>query len=369
MLVGQLGHSLHLEPGEQRAIEFIVTWHFANFRGQRSGQRAGRPFVRSSFRLGYWLSPVTLSRPTLTGSPATLASGSRPGTTRRCRTGCSTVQWPTRRRWRRRLATAFEDGRFWAWEGIGCCYGTCTHVWHYAQAPGRLFPEIERIERERVNFGIGQHADGGIGMRTKLTGSNEHADDGHCGRVLGVLREHQMSTDDAFLRRLWPNVKKAVQFMIRRDGNADGLLEGAQPNTLDANWYGKISFISSLYLAMLKASEAMATEMGDEQFAGQCREIAKRGQKSIQQTFNGEYFVQIEDPDHKDKIGVGSGCYIDQVFGQTGRTGSVWADCSIATSNSRPCGRCGNTTSFRMSALSGNDSYRGGGMPLRATPV
>ena len=35
------------------------------------------------------------------------------------------------------------------------------------------------------------------------------------------------------------------------------------------------------------------------------------------ETYNGEYFVQIEDPLHMDKIGVGSGCYIDQVFGQT----------------------------------------------------
>jgi hypothetical protein len=61
----------------------------------------------------------------------------------------------------------------------------------------------------------------------------------------------------------------------------------------------------------------MAVEMGDEEFAAQCREIAKRGEQSILETFNGEYFFQIEDPDHKDKIGVGSGCYIDQVFGQT----------------------------------------------------
>ena len=57
----------------------------------------------------------------------------------------------------------FKDGRFWAWEGIGCCPGTCTHVWHYAQAPGRLFPEVERDTRERVDFGIGFHEDGGIG--------------------------------------------------------------------------------------------------------------------------------------------------------------------------------------------------------------
>jgi len=315
VLVGQLGRSLHLKPGEERPVEFVVAWHFPNFRclgvdsapvGHSYAARfdsaaAVTRYIAGNFdrlagdtrawvetwydsTLPYWFLDRTMS------NTSTLAT-----------TTCY----------------RFEDGRFWAWEGVGCCFGTCTHVWHYAQAPGRLFPEIERIERERVNFGIGQHADGGIGMRTKLEGSNEHADDGHCGRVLGVLREHQMSADASFLRRLWPKVKMAVEFMIRRDGNADVMLEGAQPNTLDANWYGKISYISSLYLAMLKAGEAMATEMGDEKFAEQCREIASRGEKSILETFNGEYFFQIEDPRHKDEIGVGPGCYIDQIFGQT----------------------------------------------------
>ena len=314
-LTGQLGRSVHLEPGEEQAVDFVITWHFPNFRAHGVGNAlvghyyaarfdsalAVARYIAAEFdrlagdtrkwvetwydsTLPYWLLDRTLA------NASTLAT-----------TTCY----------------RFEDGRFWAWEGIGCCQGTCTHVWHYAQAPGRLFPEIERIERERVNFGIGQHADGGVGMRTNLNSSNHHADDGHCGRVLGMLREHQMSADDGFLRRLWPKVKRAIEFMIARDANADGMLEGAQPNTLDANWYGKISFISSLYLAMLKAGEAMATEMGDEQFAEQCREIARRGEESILETYNGEYFIQIEDPQHKDKIGVGSGCYIDQVFGQT----------------------------------------------------
>jgi uncharacterized protein (DUF608 family) len=315
VLTGRLGRSLHLDPGEEQCVDFAVTWHFPNFRAHGVGNAPVGHFYAARFD-----SALAVARYVATEFDRLV------GDTRKWvetwydstlpywlldRTMANTSTLATTTCYR------FQDGRFWAWEGIGCCHGTCTHVWHYAQAPGRLFPEIERIERERVNFGIGQHADGGIGMRTDLHRSNHHADDGHCGRVLGVLREHQMSADDHFLRRLWPKVKKAIEFMIARDGNADGMLEGAQPNTLDANWYGKISFISSLYLAMLKAGEAMASEMGDEEFAAQCREIARRGEQSILETFNGEYFVQIEDPQHKDKIGVGSGCYIDQVFGQT----------------------------------------------------
>ena len=126
-----------------------------------------------------------------------------------------------------------------------------------------------------------------------------------------------MSPDNAFLRRIWPNVKKAVKYLINLDANADGLIEGAQPNTLDAAWYGKISFLQSLYLAALKAGEAMATDMNDDDFAAVCNTIASRGEKTIEQTYNGEYFIQIEDSKHADKIGVGPGCYIDQVFGQT----------------------------------------------------
>jgi hypothetical protein len=105
--------------------------------------------------------------------------------------------------------------------------------------------------------------------------------------------------------------------MIQRDADQDGLLNGAQPNTLDAAWYGKISFTSSLYLAALKAGITMARSVGDEPFADRCQKLAETGARNILQLYNGEYFYQIEDPQHQDKIGIGPGCYIDQIFGQT----------------------------------------------------
>jgi hypothetical protein len=126
-----------------------------------------------------------------------------------------------------------------------------------------------------------------------------------------------MTADNAFLKRMWPKIKKAIEYMIQRDGNDDGIVEGSQPNTLDAAWFGKISFLTSLYLAALRAGQAMATEVGDDDFAQRCRDIAERGRRNILKLYNGEYFYQIEDTNHLNAIGIGKGCYIDQVFGQS----------------------------------------------------
>jgi hypothetical protein len=57
--------------------------------------------------------------------------------------------------------------------------------------------------------------------------------------------------------------------------------------------------------------------MGNDAFAKMCREIAERGETSILETYNGEYFIQIEEEARSKEIGIGPGCYIDQVFGQT----------------------------------------------------
>ncbi|MBI4605028.1 MAG: hypothetical protein HY721_23955 [Planctomycetes bacterium] len=160
----------------------------------------------------------------------------------------------------------FEDGRFYGWEGNYCCPGTCTHVWHYAQTAGRIFPEIERSVREMVDYGLAFHEDTGlIGYRAEL--HDTVAIDGQAGTILRAFREHQMSPDGAFLKRLWPRIRKSIEYLIRQDRNEDGLLEGGQANTLDAVWYGPIAWLSSLYVAALRAGEAMATESGDLDFA------------------------------------------------------------------------------------------------------
>ena len=211
----------------------------------------------------------------------------------------------------------FESGRLWGWEGVGCCAGTCSHVWHYGQSIGRVFPELERIVRERVDYGVAYQPDGRIFYRGEWTKAAHEAIDGQCGTILRVYREHTMSGDDAFLRRIWPRVKGSIEFLIREDGDGNGVLEGKQMNTLDSAWYGPISWISSLYLATLRAGAEMAAEMGDDAFAASCTQIADKGGKRLTETlFDGEYFFHRRDPAHPGAIGSGVGCHIDQVFGQ-----------------------------------------------------
>jgi uncharacterized protein (DUF608 family) len=314
-LKGQITESFSLGPGESKTMSFVIAWHFPNFHGRGvDGAPVGHRYAarfRSALDVVRYLNQnlERLSTETRTWTETWYDSTLPYWLLDRTMANTSTLATTTCYR--------FADGRFWAWEGVGCCQGTCTHVWHYAQAVGRLFPEVERDTRERIDFGLALHADGAIGHRASLRDSTHSADDGQCGRILGAYREHQTSTNDDFLKRIWPQVKRAIEFLIRKDGNSDGMMEDAQPNTLDAAWYGKVSFLASLYLAALHAGEAMAREIGDETFAAQCRAVAERGSQSILECYDGEYFAQLEDPGHRDAIGIGPGCYIDQVFGQT----------------------------------------------------
>ncbi|RJK96545.1 hypothetical protein D5H78_09155 [Vallicoccus soli] len=213
----------------------------------------------------------------------------------------------------------FQDGRFYAWEGIYCCEGTCTHVWNYAQSVARLFPGLERDTRERVDLGIAFHEDtGAIDYRGEFARHVAH--DGQCGNVLRTYREHQMAPDDAFLRRVWPRVRKATEHLVAHDGEPDGILEREQYNTLDATWYGEIPWISGLYVAALRAAAEMADDVGDRAFATRCRDLADRGSRHLDAAlWNARYgyYEQHLDPEHADAINANRGCHLDQLFGQS----------------------------------------------------
>jgi non-lysosomal glucosylceramidase len=207
-----------------------------------------------------------------------------------------------------------RSGRFWAWEGVGCCEGTCTHVWNYAHAPARLFPELERSAREMQDFGEGFDPNSGlVGFRSNRT----YAADGQCGTILKAYREYLCSANDLFLRRNWPRIKKALEYSIQQDGNDDGLIENSQHNTYDINFEGPNTFVGSLYLAALAAGAEMARDMNDAPFAERCEKIFESGlDLTMERLWDGEYFVQVVDLQKHPKNQYGKGCLSDQLFGQ-----------------------------------------------------
>lgn len=215
-----------------------------------------------------------------------------------------------------RTCYRLDEGRYYFMEGVGCCPGTCTHVWGYAQGIAYVFPEVERRLRTEVDYGLAFHSDtGAIDYRGEYHRAVAH--DGQASCVLRFYREHLMSRNDSLLREHWPKVKKSLEFLMAEDKDQDGLLEGAQYNTLDAAWHGPMAWISSLYIAALRAGKAMADLMGDEDFSASCQNLGDKGSKHlVTELYNGEYFIHKPDPSHPESNSTNDGCHIDQLYGQ-----------------------------------------------------
>ncbi len=318
-LVGAIVRTARLAPGEDASATFVIAWHFPNLSlpGTRLPARVGRHYAARFPAARDVASYIAanferLARDTRLWHRTWYDSTLPHWFLDRTFLNTSILATSTAHR--------FHGGRFYGWEGVGCCAGTCTHVWHYAQAVARLFPDLERILREEVDYrdGVGFNPATGI-ISHRAEEPVGPAVDGQAGCILRVYREHEMSADPVFLHRLWPKVKKSLEYLIKHDANADGLLEGAQHNTLDAQWYGEVPWLSSLYIAALAAGEAMAREMHDDAFASRCRGLRERGAKSlVDQLWNADlgYFIQRPDRDHPRAVGSYDGCEIDQVFGQ-----------------------------------------------------
>ena len=320
-LVGALSKTVKLKPGESADITFIVSWYFPNLvlpqNKNSKGENKGRYYSKRFENAAAVAADIAKNYEDL--YTKTIAW-------RNCFYEDATLpHWFLNRTFANTsiLATEtsfiLEDGRFWGWEGIGCCEGTCTHVWHYAQAFGRIFPELEKNLRERTDFAVIDKTSGGIDFRGSL--ANKFAADGQAGTVLRSYRDYQISENNAvFLEKNWDNIKLSLQYLINLDaeenGVANGTIFGEQHNTLDAEWYGNVPVITSLYLAALAALVEMAKEMKDIKAVAEYNRILEAGKVNIEKLYNGEFFIQIEDPKHKNAIGVGAGCYIDQVFGQ-----------------------------------------------------
>lgn len=313
-LDGALAARITLDPGENGTVPFVLTWFFPNA-NHGNGEKWSFPgnmyanWWRSAFHVAIHLveNLDRLEVQTRLYHRTFYESNLPHWLLDRISSQIAVL----------RSKTCFwaGNGYFGAWEGCcpgsGCCHGTCTHVWHYAQAHARLFPEIARNMRE-ATYSY-QHPDGALPYRHP---DHPPAFDGQCGDILGAYREHLCSNDGKWLSKIWPKVKKAMDHTIRQwDGDEDGVLSGAQHNTLDGSLGGSTSWLGTMYLSALAASEKMAVLQGDREASIKYRGIRQSGKiKQNDTLWNGEYYVQIRDPQPREDYG--EGCSIDQALGE-----------------------------------------------------
>jgi uncharacterized protein (DUF608 family) len=192
------------------------------------------------------------------------------------------------------------DGRLWNYEGCGdnggCCDGSCTHVWNYAQAIPHLFPALERSLRH-TEFCESQNAEGHQAFRSALPiRPLKHdfyaAADGQLGGIMKVNREWRISGDNAWLEKIFPLVKTSMDYCIQNwDPRHKGIVEEPHHNTYDIEFWGPDALCTSFYLGALNAFVQMGTFL--KQDVSLYKTLFAKGKQFIEsELYNGEYFYQ-----------------------------------------------------------------------------
>jgi uncharacterized protein (DUF608 family) len=303
-----LGVPFTLAPGESRSVRFAITWHFPNVqRFSHAGNLYSRRWLDAAAVADYLAKNLDALWQRTELYHATLYQSNLPEEFLDAMASQSVIL---------RGPTCFwsEDGYFGGFEGsYGCCPLNCTHVWNYAQAHARLFPDVGRNMRIS-NFITYLHASGETSHREHAM--HEAFIDGHCACIEAAYREYQLSPDRRFLEKVWPGVKKSVDWLIRTiDARGEGLPHGHQANTYDTSVSGANTFIGSQYLSALAAAEQMALVMGDAPSEQRWRTVRRAGmQNQDQKLWNGEYYIQIPEP--QPARDYDTGCHADQLLGQ-----------------------------------------------------
>lgn len=192
------------------------------------------------------------------------------------------------------------DGRLWAWEGCsdnaGCCSGSCTHVWNYAQAIPHLFPSLERSLRE-TEFLVSQDKKGHQTFRSNLPISPaahtfHAASDGQLGGIMKMYRDWRISGNNNWLKSMYPAVKQSLDYCIGVwDPDHLGVLIEPHHNTYDIEFWGPDGMCSSFYLGALTAIIEMGAEL--EKDVSLYEKLLVNGKEYMEsELFDGEYYIQ-----------------------------------------------------------------------------
>ena len=319
---GRNGGSVLLEgkliPGESRTHPIVIAWHFPNcyleVGGESSEQQGAagcrtqpddRPAPWRPYYASVWSDAqqvasyvegnyASLRKRTDAFKEALFSSTLPPYVLDAVSANLGIMKSPT--------VLRLENGDIWGWEGCftdaGCCHGSCTHVWNYAQAFPHLYPNLERTLRE-LELIRSMDENGHVTFRSALPeGPVKHdfhaASDGQLGGIMKVYRDWQISGDTSWLKQMYPLAKRSLDYCIRTwDPDHRGGLFEPHHNTYDIEFWGPDGMCTSIYLGALSAFKEMARGLGQSEDEKNYGELAKRCAEFMdQELFNGAYYQQ-----------------------------------------------------------------------------
>lgn len=334
--IGSLGSYERIMPNEEKVFEFVLAWHFPNRpkgwieydedleRYRNEGYDTIKNYYATKFADAWDVAKYVVNSKDFLESKSHDFENSLYGSTLPAyvidAVASNIVSMKSH------CCFRIEDGNFLGWEGIrdyvGCGQGNVNHVWNYATAVANLFPDLE-ITMRNVEFNIELDDDGGMPFRArKVLGESRWdmipACDGQFGSILRVYREWKFTGDDEFLRGIWDQTKKALEYAVKEwDTDGDAVLDGKMHVTYDIEFYGPNTMTNTIYLGAIKGVAEMATHLGDKDTAEKYSEMYKKASPKVDEMlFNGEYYIQqLEDVD-KYRYQYGKGCLTDQLLGQ-----------------------------------------------------
>lgn len=328
--IGSIGLKVNLKPGKSAILPIYITWHFPNFEKYWGcddccdTKPTWKNFYSTQFKNAFDVARyVAKNEERLYDQTKlfhdTLFDSTLPPYVLDAISSQSSILKTT-------TCLRLPDGTFYGFEGCfgeeGCCEGSCSHVWNYAQALPFLFPKLERSMRE-ADYKYNLHPNGKMSFRIQIPlGSDKwkfrEAADGQMGGIMKFYRDWKISGDDKWLRKLWPKVKLALDYAWKVwDKDKDGVMEGVQHNTYDVEFHGPNTMMGTFYLGALRAGEEIARYLDECDKADEYRSVFEKGiWKTENLLFNGEFYIQKYDPKKAPKYQFGKGCLADHLIGQ-----------------------------------------------------
>lgn len=226
-----------------------------------------------------------------------------------------------------------KDGRFAMMESTeDPVMGSLDRRFHSSLGTLLFFPEFEH--RELAQFGKAENPEqpgriyrrlGRLGLNAPSYGDTpDELMDLNPKFVLMAYRNFHMTGRRAALEQLYPRLRQAMEYMLTRDGDGDGLPEQHGISTTFDHHpiHGVNSYTSSLWILALRAYARIARRLGHRDEAHRYEEVFARALQRFDQCLwieeKGFYrlYCDVESSRHKRDESREDGCHSGQLAGQ-----------------------------------------------------